>query len=142
MCSCGAGPTGPGFKEDTDRLTNILAFKVSHVFPFAGGLDTSFKWKYVRDEDTADVLTTADDRETRDNGYSVSAGKQLFSQREQEFGFARGEQFPAALPRQPPQLSRAPAVGGHRLSEKALGLPRNGRGRASAQDVIHVPGPV
>jgi hypothetical protein len=73
------GPTGPGFKEDTDRKTDILAFKVSHVFPVAGGLDTGFKWKQVRDEDSADVLTAADDRETVDNGFSVSLGKQLFS---------------------------------------------------------------
>jgi len=73
------GPTGPGFKEDTDRKTDILAFKVSHVFPVAGGLDTGFKWKQVRDEDSADVLTAADNRETVDNGFSVSVGKQLFS---------------------------------------------------------------
>jgi hypothetical protein len=74
-----AGPTGPGFKEDTDRTTDIFAFRVGHVFPVAGGLDTSFKWKQVRDEDSADVLTVADNRETVDNGFAVSVGKQLFS---------------------------------------------------------------
>jgi len=74
-----AGPTGPGFKEDTDRTTDIFAFRVSHVFPVAGGLDTGFKWKQVRDEDSADVITVADDRETVDNGFAVSVGKQLFS---------------------------------------------------------------
>jgi hypothetical protein len=73
------GPTGPGFKEDTERETDIFAFKVSHVFPVAGGLDTSFKWKGVRDEDTADATTAADDRETKDNGYAVSVGNQLFA---------------------------------------------------------------
>ncbi len=73
------GPTGPGFKEDTDRKTNIFAFKVSHVFPVLGGLDTSFKWKRVADEDNADATTTADDRETKDNGFAISVGNQLFS---------------------------------------------------------------
>ena len=74
-----AGPTGPGFKEDTDRKTNIFAFKVSHVFPLVGGLDTSFKWKRVKDEDTADATTAADNRVTKDNGYAVSVGNQLFN---------------------------------------------------------------
>jgi hypothetical protein len=72
------GPTGPGFKEDTDRTTDIFAFKVSHVFPILGGVDTGLKWKRVADEDTADATTTADDRETLDNGYTVSVGNQLF----------------------------------------------------------------
>ena len=72
------GPTGPGFKEDTDRKTNIFVFKVNHVFPIVGGLDTGFKWKRVADEDTADATTAADDRETTDNGYSASVGNQLF----------------------------------------------------------------
>jgi hypothetical protein len=74
-----AGATGPGFKEDTERETNIYAFKVSHVFPALGGLDTSFKWKRVDDQDTADAGTAADDRDTTDNGYSVSVGNQLAS---------------------------------------------------------------
>jgi hypothetical protein len=73
-----AGPTGPGFKEDTDRKTDILAFKASHVFQVIGGLDTGFRAKFVRDEDSADVATTADDRETVDLGASASVGKQLF----------------------------------------------------------------
>ncbi len=74
-----AGATGPGFKEDTERKTNIFAFKVSHVYAVAGGLDTSFKWKRVKDEDTADATTAADNRETKDNGYAVSVGNQLFN---------------------------------------------------------------
>lgn len=73
-----AGATGPGFKEDTERDTSIYVFKVNHVFPVLGGLDTSFKWKRVDDEDTADATTTADDRETQDNGYTLSVGNQLF----------------------------------------------------------------
>jgi hypothetical protein len=72
------GPTGPGFKEDTDRNTDILVFKLNHVFPIFGGLDTGLKWKRVADEDTADATTAADDRETTDNGYAASIGNQLF----------------------------------------------------------------
>lgn len=79
------GPTGPNFKQDADRKTNIFVFKVSHVFPVFGGLDTSFKWKRVDDKDkrtdidpspTAYVLGT---REIDDNGVSVTVGNQLFS---------------------------------------------------------------
>lgn len=73
-----AGATGPGFKEDTDRKTNIYVLKVNHVFPVAGGLDTSFKWKMVNDEDKGDSSTGADDRETKDNGMAVTIGNQLF----------------------------------------------------------------
>jgi outer membrane protein assembly factor BamA len=73
------GPTGPGFKANTDRSTDIIAFKAGHVFPVMGGLDTNFKWKYVRDEDKNDATTGADDRETKDNGFSVGVGNQLFS---------------------------------------------------------------
>jgi hypothetical protein len=73
------GATGPGFKEDTDRTTDIFVVKLSHVFPVFGGLDTGLKWKRVGDEDTADATTSADDRETTDNGYAVSVGNQLFA---------------------------------------------------------------
>jgi hypothetical protein len=73
-----AGPTGPGFKADTNRKTDIFVFKVSHVFPLAGGLETGFKWKVVNDKDTANATTAADDLETKDTGYSVSVGNQLF----------------------------------------------------------------
>ncbi len=74
-----ADATGPGFKEDTDRKTDVFAVKVSHVFPVFGGLDTGLKWKRVGDEDSADAATAADDRETTDNGYAVSVGNQLFA---------------------------------------------------------------
>jgi hypothetical protein len=73
------GPTGPGFKQDTDRDTNILVFKVNHVFQVIGGLDTGLKAKWVRDRDNANATITTDDRETVDNGVSVSVGNQLFS---------------------------------------------------------------
>jgi hypothetical protein len=74
-----AGATGPGFKEDTDRNTSIFGFKVNHVFPIVGGVDTGFKWKRVVDKDTADATTTTDDVETLDNGYTASVGNQLFA---------------------------------------------------------------
>jgi hypothetical protein len=73
------GPTGPGFKEDTDRTTDIFVIKVSHVFPVLGGLDTGLKWKRVGDEDGADSAVATDDRETTDNGYAASVGNQLFT---------------------------------------------------------------
>jgi hypothetical protein len=73
-----AGATGPGFKEDTDRLTRIAVFKVNHVFQALGGLDAGFKWKRVDDEDNNSDTTNTDDRETKDNGISVSVGNQLF----------------------------------------------------------------
>src|SRR3990172_1989206 len=47
-----AGATGPGFKEDTERKTDIFVVKVSHVFPVAGGLDTGLKWKPVAYQNT------------------------------------------------------------------------------------------
>ena len=74
-----AGATGPGFKQDTDRSTNIYALKVNHVFPVAGGLDARFKWKRVADEDNGNASITTDDRETKDNGFSVMVGNQLFN---------------------------------------------------------------
>jgi hypothetical protein len=74
-----AGPTGPNFKANTDRKTNIIVFKAAHVFPVLGGLDTNFKWKYVRDEDKNSAATGADDRETKDSGFSAGVGNQLFS---------------------------------------------------------------
>lgn len=73
-----AGATGPGFKANQDRSTNILAFKASHVFDVAGGLETSFKYKRVVDKDTALAGDPTDDRETKDNGYSFTVGNQLF----------------------------------------------------------------
>jgi hypothetical protein len=74
-----AGPTGPGFKANTDRSTDIIVFKASHVFNVAGGLDTSFRYKRVKDKDNNQAGVLADDRETKDNGFAVSVGNQLFS---------------------------------------------------------------
>ena len=75
-------PTGPlsnFFALNQDRKTYIYVYKVSHVFPLAGGLETSFKWKRVDDEDNGDATISTDDRETKDNGFSVMVGNQLFA---------------------------------------------------------------
>ncbi|MBI1425689.1 MAG: hypothetical protein GC149_19850 [Gammaproteobacteria bacterium] len=74
-----AGATGPNFKQNSDRKTNIFVFKVNHVFQVAGGLDTSFKWKRVIDKDKGDITIATDDLETTDNGVVVSVGNQLFN---------------------------------------------------------------
>lgn len=73
------GPLSNFFALNQDRKTDIMVFKVSHVFPVMGGLDTGFKWKRVADEDSGAAALATDNRETTDNGYSVSVGNQLFS---------------------------------------------------------------
>lgn len=74
-------PTGPlsnYFPLFSDRKTNLLVFKVGHVLPILGGLDTNFKYKRVRDTQKGQTTNAVDDRETTDSGWSVSAGNQLF----------------------------------------------------------------
>jgi len=84
-----AGPTGPGFKQNTDRKTNIFVVKVNHVFQVFGGLDTSFKWKRVIDKDKNDITISTDDLETKDNGYVVTVGNQLFNDLYGSLSFGR-----------------------------------------------------
>lgn len=80
-------PTGPlsnFFPLNQDRKTNLYVFKLSHVFPVLGGLETGFKWKRVDDKDTKAAIATTPAlvlgrRETKDNGYTFSVGSQLFS---------------------------------------------------------------
>lgn len=74
-----AGATGPNFLPDYDRRTRIYVFKVNHVFPVLGGLDTNIKVKRVADQNNYNATTTADDTRTTDNGAFVSVGNQLFS---------------------------------------------------------------
>lgn len=74
-----AGPTGPNFKEDTDRQTMIAVFKLSKVLPVLGGLDVGFKAKLVADDDNGAEGDATDDRETTDTGFSITAGNQLFA---------------------------------------------------------------
>ena len=67
------------YAANQDRSTDILAFKINHVFPVMGGLDTNLKIKRVADKDKASAATAADDRTVTDNGISISAGNQLFN---------------------------------------------------------------
>lgn len=73
------GPLYNVFPQNQDRTTDIAAFKINHIFPLMGGLDTNVKYKRVADKDKASLATVADDRNVFDNGISVSAGNQLFS---------------------------------------------------------------
>jgi hypothetical protein len=74
-------PTGPlsnYYPLNSDRKTNLLAFKVSHVLPVFGGLETGFKYKLVKDTQDGQKTNLTDDRETTDKGWTLSAGNQLF----------------------------------------------------------------
>ncbi|MFZ5524307.1 MAG: hypothetical protein ACOY9D_09545 [Pseudomonadota bacterium] len=63
-----------------DRATNIIAFKLNHNFQVMGGVDTNFKFKRVDNRDRVNTATAADDTKVLDNGMTLSAGNQLFSQ--------------------------------------------------------------
>jgi hypothetical protein len=74
-------PTGPlsnYFPLNSDRKTRLAVFKVSHVFPILGGLDTGFKYKRVKDTQNGQIGNAADDRETTDSGWAINVGNQLF----------------------------------------------------------------
>lgn len=75
-----SGPLSNVFAANQDRTTDILAFKLNHIFSVMGGLDTNFKYKRVNDKDKVITANTGDDREALDNGMTLSAGNQLFSQ--------------------------------------------------------------
>jgi hypothetical protein len=74
-------PTGPlsnYFGLNNDRKTNIAVFKVGYVAPVLGGIDLGFKVKIVDDKNQGQLSNAGDDRETKDTGYVLSAGNQLF----------------------------------------------------------------
>ncbi|MBK9361624.1 MAG: hypothetical protein IPM99_11050 [Rubrivivax sp.] len=74
-------PTGPlshYFAADNDRKTSILAFKAGYVLPVAGGVELGFKYKLVDDKNKGKAGDAADDRDTKDTGYTFSVGNQLF----------------------------------------------------------------
>jgi hypothetical protein len=48
------------------------------VLPVAGGVELGFKYKRVDDKNNAQISLATDDRETKDSGWMVSAGNQLF----------------------------------------------------------------
>lgn len=74
------GPLYNVFPANQDRSTNIMVFKLNHIFPVMGGLDTNIKIKRVDDKDKVNAASPADDRSVLDNGLTLSAGNQLFSQ--------------------------------------------------------------
>lgn len=67
------------YAANQDRATDIMAFKLNHIFSVMGGLDTNLKIKRVNDENNVSSATAADDRSVLDNGISISAGNQLHS---------------------------------------------------------------
>jgi len=71
------GPLFNVFPVNQDRTTNIIAFKLNHLFHVLGGLDANFKYKRVDDKDKVSDLTSADDRSVLDNGVTFSLGNQL-----------------------------------------------------------------
>lgn len=78
------GPTSNFYPLNQDRKTDIMVFKVGHVFQVLGGLDTNFKYKRVNDKDTRAAIATTPTlvlgtHEVDDSGYSFSVGNQLFS---------------------------------------------------------------
>jgi hypothetical protein len=72
------GPLSNFFALSNDRKTNILVAKVSHVLPMAGGIELGFKYKMVDDKNRGLISDTTDDRDTKDSGFTLSAGNQLF----------------------------------------------------------------
>jgi hypothetical protein len=74
-------PTGPlsnYFALNNDRKTSIAVFKVSHVVPVMGGLELGLKYKRVADKNKGQITNATDDRDTTDDGYTLSVGNQLF----------------------------------------------------------------
>ncbi|MFO1266615.1 MAG: hypothetical protein U1F25_10745 [Rubrivivax sp.] len=66
------------FAASNDRRTNIGVFKIGYVVPAMGGIELGAKVKRVLDKNNFSLASAADDRETRDSGYTLSAGNQLF----------------------------------------------------------------
>lgn len=71
------GPLNHFYPANQDRSTNIFVFKASHNFNVAGGLDSSFKYKWVKDKDKVSLASAADDAESEDSGFVFTLGKQL-----------------------------------------------------------------
>lgn len=73
------GPLYNVFPANQDRSTNIMVFKVNHIFSVMGGLDTNIKIKRVDDKNNVVATNPSDDRNVLDNGLTLSAGNQLFN---------------------------------------------------------------
>ncbi|MBI5717234.1 MAG: hypothetical protein HZC37_06055 [Burkholderiales bacterium] len=66
------------FAPFNDRRTSIVVGKIGYVVPAMGGIELGAKIKRVLDKNGGQIAIAADDRETRDSGYTLSAGNQLF----------------------------------------------------------------
>lgn len=72
------GPLSNYFGANNDRKTDIAVFKASRVLPVLGGLELTFKYKMVKDTNSFQAGNATDDRETKDSGWVLGAGNQLF----------------------------------------------------------------
>jgi hypothetical protein len=66
------------FALNNDRRTSIGVFKIGYVVPVMGGLELGAKYKLVDDQNGGQISSAADDRDTKDQGLTLSAGNQLF----------------------------------------------------------------
>jgi len=72
------GPLSHYFNLNNNRKTNLFVLKAGYVLPVAGGIELGAKYKRVDDTNSGQSGNQGDDRDTLDNGYTVSAGNQLF----------------------------------------------------------------
>jgi hypothetical protein len=72
------GPLSNYFGLNNDRKTNIAVFKAGYVAPVMGGIELGFKYKMVEDTNNGQISNAGDDRDTKDRGYTLTAGNQLF----------------------------------------------------------------
>jgi len=85
-------PTGPlvgYFGANNDRHTDLFVAKVAYVVPVAGGIELSAKYKMVDDSNKGQTANATDDRDTKDSGYTLSAGNQLFGDLFGKFAYGR-----------------------------------------------------
>jgi hypothetical protein len=66
------------FNLNNDRKTDLFVVKAGYVLPVAGGVELGFKYKRVDDKNKGQIGNATDDRDTKDSGYTLSAGNQLF----------------------------------------------------------------
>mgnify|MGYP003382492814 CR=1 FL=1 len=73
------GPLSNYYNRNNDRKTSIAVFKAGYVVPVMGGIELGFKYKLVDDKNKYQASNATDDRDTKDSGYTLSAGNQLFN---------------------------------------------------------------
>jgi hypothetical protein len=77
------------FGLNNDRRTNIGVFKIGYVVPVMGGIELGAKYKLVDDKNGGQISNAADDRDTKDQGLTLSAGNQLFGDLYGQFSYGR-----------------------------------------------------